>query len=112
MNKTLVASAITIIGIALVAALVYFYPNLIFGAGKRVVVPDMEPTQITINDVAYTFIKDQNGFLVHTGVGPLSYNSKHFSFPKQGETYPWLGISLKILEVHADRYVIRVTSRD
>jgi len=91
-------------------ALVYFAPSLNLGGGKRVVTPFLQPIQVTVNEVQYTIIADKNDILVYTGVFPASSNSQHITSPQQGQTYPCLGLNIKILEAGTDRYVLSVIS--
>jgi hypothetical protein len=115
MNKTLVAS-VTIAGVALAVVLLYYFSDL--GLGSRIIVGEMQTAQVTINDVTYTFSKEKNILAVYPWIETFNANTgwttrqTYLSSPQEGETYPWLGINIQILEVHADRYVICITSRD
>jgi hypothetical protein len=91
-------------------ALVYFAPSLNLGGGKRVVASFLQPTQVTVNEVQYTIITDMNEILVYTGVVPANKNSQHLTSPQQGQTYPCLGLNIKILEAGADKYILSITS--
>jgi hypothetical protein len=62
--------------------------------------------------VQYTLIGDANSLVVYTGIAPTGSNSKTLTRPVVGETYPCLGIDVKILEIHADRYDVSVTPND
>jgi hypothetical protein len=117
MNK---AVAVVLVCAGVVAAVIFLY-SAELGIGNRVVVPEFSGVDsivtVTIHDVDYRFTKEGNTL----GVYPwLSYQEamaagrtrNTISNPQEGETYPWLGINIKILEVHTDRYVISVTSRD
>jgi hypothetical protein len=115
MNKTLIAS-VTIVGVGLAAVLFYYFSD--FGLSNRIVVGEMQIAQVTINEVTYTFCKEKNILAVYPWIETFNSTTgwttrqTYLSSPQEGETYPWLGINIKILEVHADRYVICVTSRD
>jgi len=115
MNKALVAS-IAVVGIVLVVALLYYSSFL--GLGTRVVVGEGQIEQVTVNEVTYTFGKDKSLLTVYPWIetynatNGMTTRQTYLSSPQQGETYPWLGINIKILEIHEDRYVISVTSRD
>lgn len=114
MNKTLVAS-LAIVGIVLVAVLLY---SSRLDLASRIVVGEMQIKQVTINEVTYTFGKEKNRLTIYPWIETVNSTTgftsaqTYLSSPQQGETYPWLGINIKILEVHTDRYVISVTSRD
>lgn len=114
MNKAL-ATSIVFIGIASVVAMIYYSQHLNWG--NKIVVPEQQftrdaqlGTEVTINGVTYTFFKIQNSLVISPA--DESHPTGAIESPQEGETYPWLGINIKILEVHADRYVISVTSRD
>lgn len=105
--KKAVAASILVL-VAVVAVVLGF----LFLKSNSLVVPFMQPTQITVNQVPYTFIGDATGLVVYTGIAPTGSNSKTLTRLVVGETYPCLGINVKILEVHADRYVVSVTPND
>ncbi len=106
LKKAVTASSLVIV--AVVAVVLGF----LFLKSNSLVVPFMQPTQITVNQVQYTFMGDASSLVVYTGIAPLGSNSKTLTSLVVGETYPCLGIDVKILEVHADRYVVSVTSND
>jgi hypothetical protein len=95
-----------------VAIVVVVALGFLFLKSNSLVVPFMQPTQITVNQVQYTLIGDATGLVVYTGIAPTGTNSKTLTRPVAGETYPCLGIDVKILEIHADRYVVSVTPND
>jgi hypothetical protein len=106
LKKTVTASILVIVIVVVVAL------GFLFFKSSSLVVPFMQPTQITVNEVQYTLIGDANSLVVYTGIAPLGTNSKTLTRPVVGETYPCLGIDVKILEIHADRYVVSVTPND
>ena len=106
MKKAVSASILVIV---IVVAVVL---GFLFLKNNSLVVPFMQPTQITVNQVQYTLMGDANSLVVYTGVAPIGTNSKTLTRPVVGETYPCLGIDVKILEIHADRYVVSVTPND
>jgi hypothetical protein len=106
LKKTVTVSMLVIVIVVVVAL------GFLFFKSSSLVVPFMQPTQITVNQVQYTFIGDATSLVVYTGIAPLGSNSKTLTRPVVGETYPCLGIDVKILEVHADRYVVSVTPND
>jgi hypothetical protein len=105
--KKAVSVSILVIVIVVVVTLGF----LVLNSSSRVV-PFMQPTQITVNQVQYTLIGDATGLVVYTGIAPTGTNSKTLTRPVVGETYPCLGIDVKILEIHVDRYVVSVTPND
>lgn len=105
--KKAVTASILVIVIVVAAVLGFLLLN-----NNSLVVPFMQPTQITVNQVQYTLIGDATGLVVYTGIAPTGTNSKTLTRPVVGETYPCLGIDVKILEKHADRYVVSVTPND
>jgi hypothetical protein len=115
LRNAVTASILVIIVVAIVAFL-FVNGNLSFNANtnSHIVVGEMQITQVTVNEVTYTLSKEGNLL----GVNPMiSYQEAKergiarnvISSPQEGETYQWLGINIKILEVHIDRYVISVT---
>ena len=106
MKKAVSASILVIV--AVIAVVLGF----LFLKSNSLVVPFMQPTQMTVNQVPYTFVGDANGLVVYTGIAPTGSNSRTLTSLNVGETYPCLGIDVKVLEVHADRYVISVTPND
>jgi hypothetical protein len=107
LRKTVTASIMVIV-IVVIVVLGFFFLN----SNNSLVVPFMQPTQVTVNQVQYTLIGDSTGLVVYTGIAPTGTNSKTLTRPVAGETYPCLGIDVKILEIHADRYVVSVTPND
>jgi hypothetical protein len=105
--KKTVSVSILVVVIVVVVAL-----GFLFFKSNSLVVPFMQPTQTTVNQVQYTLIGDSTGLVVYTGIAPTGTNSKTLTRPVVGKTYPCLGIDVKILEIHADRYVVSVTSND
>lgn len=105
--KKAVTASILVIVVVVAVVLGFLLLN-----NNSLVVPFMQPTQITVNQVQYTLIGDTTGLVVYTGVAPTCTNSKTLTRPVVGETYPCLGIDVKILEIHADRYVVSVTPND
>jgi len=105
--KKVVSVSILVIVTVVVVAL-----GFLFLRSNSLVVPFMQPTQITVNQVQYTLIGDATGLVVYTGIAPTGTNSKTLTRPVVGETYPCLGIDVKILEIHADRYVVSITPND
>jgi hypothetical protein len=105
--KKVVSVSILVAAIVVVVAL-----GFLFLKSNSLVVPFMQPTQITVNQVQYTLMGDATGLIVYTGIAPTGTNSKTLTRPVAGETYPCLGIDVKILEIHADRYVVSVTPND
>ena len=100
---------IVVTAVVIVAVLIYILP--LIGLGD-ITVGEMQLVRVTVNGVEYRFTKVSNML----GIYPLDLSrggleSSGIFDPQEGETYQWLGIDIKIVEIHADKYVIRVTSR-
>lgn len=111
-GKVIVA-LILVVAIAVSAYWFFFirpYTNIVVG--------ELQPKQVTINGVTYTFTKEKSYLGVYPWIETwnnqtgLTNRQTAISNPQQGETYPWLGIKITIVEIHEDRYVINVAPKD
>ena len=114
-HGTAKAILVLIVGFVIVVSAYWFffarpYPNI--------VVSESQPKEVTINEVIYVFEKQNNFLDVYPWIESfdnetgLTNTQTGILNPTQGETYSWLGIDITIVEVHEDRYVISVSSRD
>ena len=102
---------LSIVVIVVVIVVVLIYILSLNGSGD-ITVCEGQVAKVTVNEVEYKFTKVSNML----GIYPPDYNQDWLNpfgifDPQEGETYQWLGIDIKIVEIHVDKYVIRVTSR-
>jgi hypothetical protein len=120
LKKAVTATILFVVVAVVVLALLFVNGNInfSFNTNNNVVVGEWQVTTVTVNGVEYRFTKDQSLLGVYPNdeslylSDPDHYYRNAIRSPQQGETYPWLGINIKILEIHADRYVISVTPND
>jgi hypothetical protein len=118
--RNAVTASILVIMVVVIVAFLFVNGNLSFNANinSNIVVGEGQIETVSVNSVEYRFTKDQTLLGIypndesHYLSDPEHYYRNAIRSPQQGETYAWLGINVKILEVHIDRYVISVTPND
>lgn len=100
---------VVVIAVVIVGVLIYSLP--LFGLGD-ITVGEMQLVRVTVNGIEYRFTKVSNLL----GIYPLDLNrgglgSAGIFDPQEGETCQWLSIDIKIVEIHVDKYVLRVTPK-